>query len=174
MTELGERGKQALHRWWRASVCVSQCIVRLISQQPPAETHCFISISNSFEGKLIKWHANCCNGLFLCTSPVLALSPAPLLQPLSSPFTLYYNDLLPFFFLSLAPRTHEHGFVSDSLMRSAFPLNRQKKRMHQLTPTYKQYTHIFRLVRFLCVCLRHINRHSKDWCIDTLIKMNHK
>lgn len=79
---------------------------------------CFISISNGCEGKLFKWHTNCCNGLFFCTSRALSLSlSAPLSQPLSSPFTLYYNDLLPSFCLSLVPRTHEHIFVSDSLMR---------------------------------------------------------
>lgn len=77
---------------------------------------------------------------------VMVCSPAPLflsallLQPLSSPFTLYYNDLLTSVFLSLVPRTHEHRFVSDSLMRSAFPLNSQKERMHQLTPSQKQHT----------------------------------
>lgn len=42
-------------------------------------------------------------------------------------------------FLCLGRRSRERRRLeSDSLMRSAFPLNRQRERMHQLTPTYKQ------------------------------------
>jgi len=115
-------------------VCPSLCIVKLISQQPPAETHCLIPISNGRDGKLFKRLTNCCNGLFSCTSP--ALSPVPLsfynLSLLLSHCVIMTCSHPPFSLLF-----HAHRFVSDSLIRSAFPLNRQKGRMHQLTPTYK-------------------------------------
>lgn len=154
-------------------MCVSQRIVRLISQQPPAETHCFISISNGFEGKLFKWHANCSNGLFLCTSPVLALSHRSPFYNLS--LLLSHCIIMTCSHLSSTPppsllsvsslvrRAHERRSVSDSLMRSAFPLNRQKERMHQLTPTYKQHTHThMNISRFLCLTQSYTHMEKTD------------
>ena len=94
---------------------------------------------------------------------VMVCSSAPLLCPLCllQPFILLPHCIimtrspLSFLFLVLLREC-----VSDSLMRSAFPLNRQKDRMHQLLPTYNQHAHL-QMGKILYVCLK-ITNHSND------------
>lgn len=147
-------------------VRVSQCIVRLISQQPPAETLFFISISNGSEGKPFKWHANCCNGLFPCTSS----APAPLLQPLYSPFTLYYNDLLPSLSFFLLFCMHTWAQIWEwQFNKKCFSI-KQTKGENASINTHLQTTRISRWLGFYIfasnvlqqkLMYRHINQASQ-------------
>lgn len=122
-------------------VCFSNYIVRLISQQPPVDTHFFISISNSSLGKLFKWHTNCYNGLF----------PAPLLLPHSSfttPLLSFHTILMTYSRLSsFFPCSVFHSMNLWQFNEKRFSII-QTKEENASIKTHLQTTQISRWMRF--------------------------